>query len=451
MSQDAPGAFGAENNEIEIMEIIDLSNSDTISSSDSEGQRIIEIESKSLRRKGRFSTFMNLTNALLGAGIITMSNSFKALGVGPAVVMLIVSCVMCYVSGVVLLNLQHDLGIGSIDELANGIFGRPCQILISLLIVFFDLAYTTTYLVIGADCILSWIRCSNVKWAGFGPWAGILVVYSIILPIAMTVPKKLRFLEKFQMFTIILIVFYAVVISARIFSTEKVPAPSVVGTKFSMSVFTAFAFHCLSFCLPIHMLPIISAYNFNPLKRKTIMGSSLLFCFLVIVIPGIAGYLMFGDDATSNLLRSFSDMDGLMIVARIAIFLVVTFSYPVIAIEMVGTIGGFAFHINDPAEMRNHQRLILLLVVNIISLLFALVSNNMTPILGIGGALGALLVAFAFPSICRLKITHSKLSSPRNIGHICFAIFGISMACICLYTSVHDLIESYKQGSIQDH
>ncbi|OHT06239.1 Transmembrane amino acid transporter protein [Tritrichomonas foetus] len=419
--------------------------------SDSSEDEIVEIDTRPLRRVSRFVTFINLTNALLGAGIISMSSTFKSVGLGPTIILLIISCLLCYISGVILLNLQFELHISNIDELANGIFGRPCQILISMLIFIFDLAFTTTYLVIGADSILSWIRCSGAKWTGFGPWAGIIIIYSLFLPIAMTIPRKFLFLDKFQMLTVFLIVFYAIAIIVKGFAASEVPDPSVVGTTYSMSMFTSFSVHCLTFCLPIHMLPVISPYNPNQLKRQTIMASSLVFCFIVIVAPGIVGYLIMGENTRSNLLSSFPDNDTLFIVVRIAIFLVVTFSYPVITNEMAGTLGGFLYHNSEPSEMTLKQRCILLPLVNAISLIFALLSNNMLPILGLGGALGTCLVTFAFPSICRLKITHSKLSSPRNIAHMCFAGFGIIMACICVYTSAADLIKAYKEGTIKNH
>lgn len=415
---------------------------------------IVEIDTKPLRRISRFMTFINLTNALLGAGIISMSSSFKAAGLGPTVISLIISCILCYISGVVLLNLQTELHVSNIDELANGIFGRFCHIIIAILIFIFDLAFTTTYLVIGTDSILSWLRCSPEKYRekfnGFGAWAVIITIYSIAV-IALTIPRNFIFLDQFQMLTVFLIVFYAIAILVRGFAVENLPAPTVVGTKFSMSLFTSFSAQCLTFCLPIHMLPVISPYNPNQLKRQTIMASSLFFCFIVIAAPGAMGYLIFGDNAKSNLLRSFPDNDVLMIIVRVAIFLIVTFSYPGIVKEMVGTLGGFIYHNNHPAEMTLKQRCILIPIVNLISYVFALLSNTMLPILGIGGALGTCLVTFAFPSICRLKITHSKLSHPRNIGHIIFACFGIIMAAICLYTSINDLVDAYKKQTIYHH
>lgn len=416
---------------------------------------IVEIDAQPVRRSSRFMTFINLTNALLGAGIISMSYSFNAVGLGPAIILLTLACLLCYISGVILLNLQFELHISNIDELANGIFGRPCEILIAILTFIFDLAFTTTYLVIGADCILSWLRCSpdkiRSKFNGFGCWAAIITIYSLALPIALTIPRHLIFLDQFQMLTVFLIVFYAIAISVRGFTVDPMPAPTVVGSKFSMSMFTSFSAYCLIFCLSIHMLPVISPYNPNQLKRQTIMGSSLVFCFVVIVVPGAIGYLMFGEEARSNLLRSFTDKDTLMIIVRVAIFLVVTFSYPVITNEMVGTLGGFIFHNNNPSEMTLTQRFILIPFINLISYVFAMLSNTMLPILGIGGALGTCLVTFAFPSICRLKITHSKLTQPQNIAHICFAGFGIVMSFLCLYTSIADLVESYKLSSISQH
>lgn len=403
----------------------------------------IEIESRSKLRKSRFRTFIDLTNALLGAGVIVVSSTYKTTGLAPATLLLLFSCFISFVSGCTLVNLQIELGVASNEELAEECFGTGMKIATSICYVIFTVCFTASYLVIGADQIQSWLALLGLQIKGFARWVGLLCCYTIFIPALLTIPRKIKFLYKFQMATVFMIVFYAIVIIARA-ALADIPAPTVVGFKFNMSICTVLGVHLMTFSLPVTMMPVLNRYNPRPIKRQTILGASLVFCFIVIMIPGILGYIMNGDNTASDLLNSFENEDVLMAVVRFAMFCVATFSYPILISDIAGSIGAIVFNNHIPAQMTLKERFILIPVVNIVSFIGAMVSNDIQPILGLGGAVGMCLLGIAFPAACRIRTTEEPITSLKNIMYLLMAIVGVVSAGVCGFSSVYDLIESYK-------
>lgn len=403
----------------------------------------IEIESRSNLRKSRFRTFIDLTNALLGAGVIVVSSTYKTAGLAPATLLLLFSCFIAYISGSTLVGLQIDLGVSSNEELAEECFGRGMQIAISVCYVLFTVCFTASYLVIGADQIQSWLAIMGVEIRGFGQWVALLCCYTLCIPCLLTIPRKIIFLHRFQMATVIMVIFYSIVLTARAAMVD-IPEPTVVGFNVSWKMFTVLGVHLMTFSLPVIMMPVLHRYNPYPRKRQTIMGSSLVFCFVVIVLPGAMGYIMNGNSTKSDILNSFDDEDVLMIVVRAIMFCVATFSYPILNSDIVGSIGAIVFDNHNPAEMTLKERLILIPIVNIVSFIGAMVSNDIQPILGLGGAIGMCLIGIAFPAACKLRTTEMPLTYWKNILYMLMAIMGIVLAAVCGFSAVYDLIESYK-------
>ena len=404
----------------------------------------IEIETKPIHRRSRFRTFIDLTNALLGAGVIVVSSTFKTAGLAPATLLLLFSCFICYISGCLLISLQCKTNTSTLEELACHCFGRGMKIAVAISDIISTACFTASYLVIGADQIESWLSLAGVQIKGYGLWVALLAGYAVVVPVLLTIPRRIVFLVKFQTITILLSAFYAIAILVRAIMADAMPAPTVAGFKVDLSLFTVFGTDLMTFSMPTIMMPVLQRYNPHPRKRETIMGGSLVFCFLVISVPGVLGYLMTGDGATSDILKSFSNSDTLMIVVRVAMFCVATFSYPMLNAYIVGSIGAIVFENSDPSSMTLKQRAILIPVVNVVSFIAAMVSNDIQPILGFGGAVGMCFLGIMFPAMCKLKRTERRWWSCVNIFYVVLAIFGICMGVVCGGISIRDLVASYK-------
>ncbi|KAH0788466.1 Transmembrane amino acid transporter protein [Histomonas meleagridis] len=267
---------------------------------------LIPIQIMTQHRRGGFVTFMYLTNTLLGPGIVAVSSTFKTTGIGPTIIIAIAAALLCYISSSLFISIHHKLEVNTLNELADKTFGgKAARVILSILCLFFDLTLASTNLVIGTDQVKSWLSLTGLNLLGFKKWCLILFLYTLVIPSMLTIPRHFEFLDGFQKLTVFGIVLYAVIITIKGFTVGSLPAETVIGYCFDMSAFTSFAVHVSSFCLPIHLIPLIVHYNPKKIRRKVISGISLIFDFIVIVTPGVVGYLTYGSDVKSDVLNSY--------------------------------------------------------------------------------------------------------------------------------------------------
>jgi amino acid permease len=100
---------------------------------------------------------MNLINTLIGAGIVGIPATFKQSGIGPTICLHLISCVLCYTSGNVIVALQWDLNVIGVDQLALTVFGTVGKVIIVILSMVFSISCCVSYLIIGTGKIIDWL------------------------------------------------------------------------------------------------------------------------------------------------------------------------------------------------------------------------------------------------------------------------------------------------------
>ncbi|EAY17116.1 Transmembrane amino acid transporter protein [Trichomonas vaginalis G3] len=400
------------------------------------------------QRIGRTATYFNLINTLVGAGIVSVPATFTSCGVGSTIMLLILSAYLCFFGGVTLIGIQRETGSKGIAEMAYRVLGKWAQHTVSIFQLIFCLSCTVAYLIIGSNQVVSWLKLAKLNMDGLWKWALVVIIYLCVLPGLMTFPRHMSCLSKFAIPSVLGVVLYFIAIlirASQALSKPDMPPDHTVGIDFGMGLFTAFGVHALTFSLQVVMMPIITPYNPSVRKRVRIIGYTFMSCFLIIVIPGLLGYLMYGQETASDVLSSFPDDDILMVFVRIGMFISVSASYPAIVVSMVASIGGMAWNENLPEEMPTKHRLILIPAINLVNLVIAIFLQDIKPILGVGGALGGCIVGFVFPSLCRLVMKTYPLKSWISILHMCFVGFGIIAAILCTYSSIKDAIAAFSK------
>ena len=410
------------------------------------GSESTEVIPTEVKRVGRFATLVNLMNGLIGAGIVGVPATFALSGVGPTIILIIISATLCYLCGGFMIELLKELNAKGLDDIAYKSFGTNGQNLLGFGVIFFSISCTVAYLIIGASKLSDWLSVAGYPINSNGKWATLVFIYSCVIPIPLTIPRELGFLSKFSMATVACILYYITALLIK--SIHQLGSngvhPTSIGIKVDSGLFTAFSIHCLTFALPVIMMPLIAPYNPSVKKRKIVTGFTYILSFISVAIPGCLAYLVNGSNTKGDVLSSYSKDDVLIITVQVAMFFVVTFSYPIIVVSIVGSLGQIFYQQNIPELLTLKQRFILIPIVNIINLIIAMFIKNITPVLGVGGSLGGCLVVFFFPSIVKLKITKNHWSSPENIMHICIALFGIFSAIVCTYFSVADAIKKFS-------
>lgn len=398
-------------------------------------------------RVRRFATIMNLLNSMIGAGILSVPSAFVPVGIIPGVFLLILMAGLSYVATLIVIDLQIAKNADGFADLAFLILGKGGSLSLSILNLLFLITALVAYLILGGDMITSWFAMGGIDITGLWWRALMILVYACVFPMALTIPKNIRFLSYFSTVTVFCILFFlcSMIYKAAYMIPRQNPRPNYSLGKMTFNVFNSLSIYGLSFALPAVSMPIIRVYN--PLKRKRRIATliAIVICLLLCMIPSIALYLLFGDTTEGNVLKNFSDDDLLVTIVRAGFFFVVSCAYPAVAQSVLSAWGQIIFRTDDVGKFSGWRRLVIVVMTNIIPLLIAMFMKEAKPILAIGGALGGCIVDFVFPAILAIKNSERKLSHYKNVLCILFAIFGIVVGILATYQAVIDAINSFKK------
>ena len=392
-----------------------------------------------------FSTVMNLLNSLVGAEILSISHSMKYCGIYVSVAIMTCTALLSYIATILTVKLQGSTKAESLHDLAHHILGKTGSFILSILTLLFTYSCCVAYLIIGGDNIESWFNLlKHSEWNSGWRKPVVMLIYSVILPAMLTIPKQMTFLSMFSTFSIFCLAFFVGIIcyKAIVILPKQGISPYAKAYGIDFGLFNALAIYALMFALPAIVLPILKPTHPSLKKRFQIIGTAFSSCYTFVLLPGVFGYLMFGNEVKDILLSSFDDHDILIQCIRISFFIVVTASYPVIALTITADLSALIFKTNIPNNLPTKQRVIVLLIANVPPILIAMFCPSISPVLSVGGAIGGCLTNFFFPAIMWFR--HSAPDHPwhhwSRILCIIFAVFGLVAAGIATFKAVLDVI-----------
>ena len=169
-----------------------------------------------------------------------------------------------------------------------------------------------------------------------------------------------------------------------------------------------------------------------------------MICTVLVIVPGLFGYLSFGQQTEPNILKNYSDKDPLMIVVRIAFLFVVSFAYVAAGQSTLVSWSNIIFKDNNPKELIMWKRIVNIIVSNCPQLLIAMFLANAKPALSVGGAMGGCMADFFFPAVTWIKHSNKSMLHWRNVLCIFFALFGLVTTVISVYQAILDAIASFQ-------
>ena len=394
-----------------------------------------------------FATIMNLVNSILGAGILSVPNAFTHCGFVPSMILMTIVAALSYVASMLVAKLQNITSAGSFSDLAKMTMGRPGSIALSCCVVLFCYSSMTSYLIIGSDVIMFFLDKFNVHIEK-GSWQRkvLVLVFSLCLPIAMTIPRQIAVLSFVSTFAFIGLNMFviAMILEACYHLPKDGIAPTVETATFNMHFFNALAIFSLCFALAVILLPVLMPSNPDLYTRyKNISWASYL-SYYIVAVPAILGYLMFGADTAEVIFDSFESSDIVMIIVRLSYFVILTASYPVLGISVLTTYSVAFYGVHDPKELPWKKRIVCLFFENILTLVVAIFFPNVRPIMAIGGAIGGCMTNFFFPPSFYLIVSKQSWRSWTHILLIILAVFGIITTVISTYEAVIDAINAFK-------
>jgi amino acid permease len=396
-------------------------------------------------RTRRLATIMICLNSMLGIGILGVPNGFCNTGFVTSLFLLFMMAGLSLVSTWMILVLCVHTSTKGFPELAAHVLGRAGSSALSILTLVFLICAVVAYLILGGDMLLSWFALAGISMKGLLRRALLVGVYSLVLPIALSIPRDISFLGYVSAATCAAVLFYAVVMiyEAITHVADFGIAKNARVNKMDVGIFSSIAMFGLSFALPACVMPAVRAYNPGLRKRKIVTGVSMTVVLVLVVISGVTGYMIFGEKAEANILNCFPDDNVVIVIVRAGFFVVVTCAYPMVLQTIEAAWSQVVFGDDYPAGLPTRKRTIVLILSNIVPLLIAMFVPNAKPVLEVGGSIGGCLVDFVFPGILWLKESDKKWTYWRNVLAILLAIIGLCVGLVACYLAVTDAIRSF--------
>lgn len=388
---------------------------------------------------GFFGTVMNLLNSLIGAEILSISRSMRFCGLTVSVGLMTFTAIISYIATILTVRLQYLTKAESLHDLGSKLYGKWCTAILSTLVLLFTYSCCIAYLIIGGNNIQSWLELLDLGyWMEGWRRTVVMFIYSITLPVVLTFPKKVKFLSIFSTFAILSIFIFCIVLTIKAFQyfPENGICNTALTARMDIHFFNAISVYSLMFALPAICLPLLKPVKPLLRYRYQIVGSSFFICYIFVIVPGVIGYLMNGADTDEIILDNFPNTDILIQITRFGFFIVVTTSYPIIALTISSQLSAIIYGVFDPATLNLKKRSIILLLSNLPPVLIAMVLPNIYPVISVGGSLGGCMTNFFFPAIFWIKKSPQKLCHWTNILCLLLAFFGFVSAAIATYQGI---------------
>lgn len=392
------------------------------------------------------SIVLTLLNSLLGAGILSVPNSFTNVGIFPSLIILILMAGLSYVATIMVIILRKKTHATGFPDIAYRVLGKPGSISLSIMSLLFLISCQLAYLVLGGDMLTSWFALAGIDMTVMWKRAIMIFIYAMCLPVLLTIPRKITFLRYFSAATVGFIAFFDISMAVKgIMKFRKDGISKTISYgSIGINMFSALSIYGLTFALPVVCLPVLSMYDKSVSKRSFASGIAMTICVFLAVIPGLFGYLQFGTDTKTNIVQNYEDHDILMIIVRAAFFLVVSFAYPAVGQSTLASWAQICFKTSLANSLVWWKRLIVLLLSNGIPLIVAMFLANAKPALNIGGAMGGCMADFFYPAIMWIKVSDDPIYHWKNILCIIFAAFGLISAVISTYQAIVDAIAAFS-------
>ncbi|KAK2841082.1 hypothetical protein Q7C36_012661 [Tachysurus vachellii] len=389
----------------------------------------------------------NLSNAIMGSGILGLSYAMSNTGIIMFLFLLISIAILSSYSIHLLLKSAGVVGIRAYEQLGKRAFGHLGKILAAVVITMHNIGAMSSYLFIVKYELPLVIQAflglqhSSGQWYLNGNYLIIIVSICIILPLATM--RQLGYLGYTSGFSLTCMVFFLISV---IFKKFNIPCPLEDFTNhttinitmegeceakyFTVNQQTAYTVPILAFAFVCHpeVLPIYTELR-NPTKRRmqNIANVSILSMFVMYLLTAVFGYLTFYGNTEPELLHTYSKvdpLDTLILCVRLAVLVAVTLTVPVVLFPIRRALLQLIFP-EKPFHWARHISIAvcLLIAVN----LLVIFVPNIRDIFGIIGATSAPSLIFILPGLFYIRIVpvdQEPLLSRTKIQAICFTALG---------------------------
>mmetsp|Transcript_18741 Transcript_18741/g.23012 ORF Transcript_18741/g.23012 Transcript_18741/m.23012 type:complete len:464 (-) Transcript_18741:142-1533(-) len=334
-----------------------------VSNKNEQEQEILVPPHDSPRRQSKIvaATF-NLIATIIGGGVLSLPLAFRACGLVLGTVLMVTSACMTVFSMDLLCFCARRMGSKSYVELTRHAFGRECELATTVLLAVFLWFVIVAYMVLVKDIwtpfFRSFFSSSHPNMSGD---TVLLIMIALVSPFFLKHDlHSLRYNCYVGFFSITILAFALVTRAVQ----TNLNHPDLFGNE--ATFVTSDPYNAL-YVFPIISFSYISQFNVisvqsalvNPTKErtKTVMNSSILICFILTFVFGVAGYLVNYDGTKGNILLNFDESDKFVNMGRLGSGITLTLAMPMICLPCRESFLGFLGKYRAWREERKQKRL----------------------------------------------------------------------------------------------
>ncbi|KAG8577708.1 hypothetical protein GDO81_010266 [Engystomops pustulosus] len=407
----------------------------------------------------------NLSNAIVGSGILGLSYAMANTGIALFMILLSFVSIFSLYSIHLLLKTANEGGSLLYEQLGFKAFGICGKLAASGSITMQNIGAMSSYLYIVKYELPIVIKeligptADSSAWYLNGDYLVVMVSVFLILPLSLL--RNLGYLGYTSGFSLMCMVFFLIVVIYKKFQItcgswieNYVMNGTLNSTVSHLSthdhmhsgelnqthdddlctpkyfVFnsqTVYAVPILTFSFVCHpaVLPIYQELKGRSRRRMmNVSNVSFFAMFLMYLLAALFGYLTFYGNVEPELLHTYSKIAGgvIFVVVRLAVLMAVTLTVPIVIFPIRSSITQLLFAGKDFAWWRHI--LITLLILTFTNILVIFVPT-IRDIFGFIGASAAAMLVFILPSAFYIKLVKKEpMNSVQKIGAILFLISG---------------------------
>uniref|UniRef100_A0A8D0L0Y7 Sodium-coupled neutral amino acid symporter 2 n=1 Tax=Strix occidentalis caurina TaxID=311401 RepID=A0A8D0L0Y7_STROC len=372
----------------------------------------------------------NLSNAIVGSGILGLSYAMANTGIALFVILLLFVSIFSLYSVHLLLKTANEGGSLLYEQLGMKAFGMAGKLAASGSITMQNIGAMSSYLfIVKYELPLVIKTFMNIEettgeWYLNGDYLVLLVSVILILPLSLL--KNLGYLGYTSGFSLLCMVFFLIVILKN--------DTFVFQTVYAVPILT-FSFVCHPAILPIYE-------ELKSRSRKRMMNVSYVSffaMFLMYLLAALFGYLTFYGRVEPELLHTYSaylGADVLLLIVRLAVLMAVTLTVPVVIFPIRSSITQLLWAGKEFRWWRHCSITVALLAFTNVLVIFV---PTIRDIFGFIGASAAAMLIFILPSAFYIKLVKKEpMKSVQKIGAAFFFLSGILVMTGCMTLIILD-------------
>ncbi|KAL0206332.1 hypothetical protein P9112_001639 [Eukaryota sp. TZLM1-RC] len=381
-----------------------------------------------------FSSTVNLTNSIVGAGVLTLPHAFLDTGAALGILLLVFvaffsSCSMYFLA--VCCEITDRFSFKAIGKKA---MGNSMGYVVEAIVGVTTIGSCIIFCVLLGDfapSLTNQLLSSSPKYLLDRTSLLLLITVFILVPLAL-LPKldKLRYTSAAAMACFL----YLVGVTIYRYFTNTFPPPSdstFMWVNISKDIFLAIPLISIAFTAHYNVCPLYKELSKRTPRRFMVcVFGSVSFSLFFYSVMGITGYASFRGDTMGNIVQNYGSGDVLIIIARIGVSVTLAFSFPM-AFFACRTAFENCF-LSDPHPHWGRQCLmVFVLVPGVVTI--SILEKRVENVIRLTGSTTGMFVTFILPAVFFLRLSGKLECGWRTVMKKSVAVINVLLGLIFLY------------------